>query len=205
MLFRSLGEKIILQALSFLKKLKENGHDNISVSINISMIQLLNAGFAEKFIDSIKERHLDPENIGIELTESVFTVEIEEINTVINSLKAAGIKILIDDFGTGYSSFARGSELNIDSIKIDKCFIDKLLTVKPEEAITGDIISIAHKLGQCVIAEGVEQEKQRCYLRDYDCDRIQGYLISKPLDEEAALAFLNEKMSSCQNSAGYQD
>ncbi|NLL52432.1 MAG: EAL domain-containing protein [Peptococcaceae bacterium] len=200
-----LGEKIILQALSFLKKLKENGHDNISVSINISMIQLLNAGFAEKFIDSIKERHLDPENIGIELTESVFTVEIEEINTVINSLKAAGIKILIDDFGTGYSSFARGSELNIDSIKIDKCFIDKLLTVKPEEAITGDIISIAHKLGQCVIAEGVEQEKQRCYLRDYDCDRIQGYLISKPLDEEAALAFLNEKMSSCQNSAGYQD
>lgn len=200
-----LGERIILQALGFLRKLNENGHEKIAIFINISLIQLLSAGFAEKFIGRINEMGLNPENIGIELTESVFSVEIEEINRIINLLKSAGIKILIDDFGTGYSSFARGSELNIDSIKIDKSFIDKLLSVRSEETITGDIISIAHKLGQCVVAEGVEQEKQLDYLRDYCCDWIQGNLISTPLDEEAALAFINRHMSIYQDSAGYRN
>jgi len=185
-----LGEKIIFQALNFLKRLEVSGHEQITVTINISMIQLLNEGFVEKFTGRINEMHLNPENVGIELTESVFVVEIEEVNRVINSLRAAGVMILIDDFGTGYSSFARGNELNVDCIKIDKSFIDKLLIQKPEETITGDIISMAHKLGHCVVAEGVEQEEQLCYLRDHGCDRIQGSLNSKPLDEEAALAFL---------------
>jgi PAS domain S-box-containing protein len=185
-----LGEKITARAFEFLNKLKETGHGTIAVSINISTIQLLNEEFQETFIDLIKEMNLNPENIGIEITESVFTVEIEEVNRIINSFKAAGIKILVDDFGTGYSSFARISELDIDCIKIDKSFIDKLLVLQPEAAITGDIISMAHKLGHCVVAEGVEHEKQLDYLRNHGCERIQGYLISQPLDEEAAINFL---------------
>lgn len=181
------GERIILQAFSFLNKLKENGHDTIAVSINISTIQILEDGFANRLLGMITDMHLNPENIGIELTESVFATERAEINTVIDTLKAAEIKVLIDDFGTGYSSFARVSELNIDFLKIDKSFIDKLLVMNPEETIAGDIISMAHKLGHYVVAEGVEYEKQLSYLRDHGCDRIQGYLISKPLDEDSAL------------------
>jgi len=75
-------------------------------------------------------------------------------------------------------------------LKIDKSFIDKLLVSKTEEAITGDIISMAHKLGHCVVAEGVEYEEQLSYLREHNCDMIQGYLISRPLDEDSALNLL---------------
>lgn len=190
-----LGEYIIFQALQFLQKLKENGYDTISVSINISTIQILEEGFADKFLNMIKDMHINPSNVGIELTESVFATERAEINAVINTLKAAGVKVLIDDFGTGYSSLAREQELNVDCLKIDKSFIDKLIVLKPEESITIDIISMSHKLGHCVIAEGVEYEQQLNYLREHGCDRIQGYLISKPVDEDSALAFL-EKSSS---------
>ena len=190
-----LGEIIILRALHFLNKLKEKGHETIGVSINISMIQMLENGFNTRLLEMINEMNLKTENVGIELTESVFTVELEEVNYVINSLKSAGIKIMIDDFGTGYSSFSRGRALNFDFIKIDKSFIDKVQVLKPEETITGDIIAIAHKLGHCVVAEGVEHEMQLSYLRDHGCDRVQGYLISNPLDEEAALEFLKKNIT----------
>lgn len=102
------------------------------------------------------------------------------------------MRIAIDDFGTGYSSFARERELNIDCLKIDKCFIDNLLLIREEEAISGDIISMAHKLGHCVIAEGVEQRKQLEYLRKHNCDMVQGYYISEPVDEDAAVEVLRE-------------
>ena len=185
-----LGERISFLALSFLRKLEKEGHDTISVSINVSVIQILSPGFAETFLKMIREMNVNPERVGIELTESVFATERAEMNTVINKLKAAGIKILIDDFGTGYSSFARQRDLNIDCLKIDKSFIDRLMELRPQETITGDMISMAHKLGHCVIAEGVEWEKQLHYLQEKGCDRIQGYLISKPLDEDLALDLL---------------
>jgi EAL domain-containing protein (putative c-di-GMP-specific phosphodiesterase class I) len=88
---------------------------------------------------------------------------------------------------------ARERELNVSCLKIDKFFIDKLLMLKDEQTITGDIIAMAHKLGQCVIAEGIEDEKQLQYLKRYGCDRIQGFLISEPLDEAAALELLQQQ------------
>ena len=190
----SLGDRINILALNFLHKLKENGKENISLSINISTIQILENGFADRLLSAIMDMQLDPENVGIELTESVFATERSEINAVIDILKSAGIKVYIDDFGTGYSSFARVQELNIDFLKIDKSFIDKLMDLKPEEAIAGDIISMAHKMGHCVVAEGVEYEKQLNYLRQHGCDRIQGYIISRPLDEDAV--FSNSSFTS---------
>ncbi len=189
----SVGEKIIHQAFNFLVKLKENGHETITLSVNVSTIQMLDKGFANRLLNLARNMRINPENIGIELTESIFATEWSEINTVIAKFKSYGIKILMDDFGTGYSSFARERELNINYIKIDKSFIDRLLVLRSGEAITGDIISMAHKLGHCVVAEGVEHEKQLSYLRDHGCDRIQGYLISKPVDEEEAMDWVNKK------------
>jgi len=188
-----LGEIIIKKALHFSGRLKENGYETITVTINVSMIQMLENDFANKLLSMIKIVGLNPMNIGIELTETVFTVELEEVNRLINILRSAGIRIMIDDFGTGYSSYAREIELNIDCIKIDKSFIDGLLVTKPEETITGDLISMAHKLGHCVIAEGIEDERQLNYLRDFGCDRAQGYLFSKSLDEDAAFEFLERQ------------
>ncbi len=185
-----LGIKIILQAFHFLNKLKKKGYDAISISINISAIQLLRNDFIKNMIEMINEMHINPKNIILEITESTFATNYYEINKILAELKALGIEIAIDDFGSGYSSLARERELNVNCLKIDKYFIDKLVWLKDDEAITGDIISMAHKLGHYVIAEGVEHERQRQYLMNYGCDKIQGYLISRSLDEDSAIELL---------------
>jgi EAL domain-containing protein (putative c-di-GMP-specific phosphodiesterase class I) len=141
----------------------------------------------------MSEMHINPKNVGIEITESVFTSDYDNINNVIEILRNAGLHIAIDDFGTGYSSLARENELKADYMKIDKYFVDKLLDTNLKKAITSDIISISHKLGHCTIAEGVEHDIQLQYLKEHDCDKIQGYLISKPLDEEKAIEFLRKQ------------
>ena len=141
----------------------------------------------------MSEMQVNPRNIGIEITESVFASDYENINSIIKKLREAGLHIAIDDFGTGYSSLAREKELSVDCLKIDKYFIDKLLDTDLSKAITSDIISMSHKLGHCTIAEGVEYESQLQYLKEHSCDRIQGYLFSKPLNEEDALEFLKSK------------
>lgn len=184
------GEKIFIQALRFLSKLKERGYSGISVSINISVIELLSNNFCKNVLTMIENLAVDPGSIGLEITESVFSSDYESINCVLGELKKAGLHIAIDDFGTGYSSLARERELNINCLKIDKSFIGNLMHLDPDKAITEDIISMAHKLGHEVVAEGVEHEKQLQYLHSYGCDKIQGYLISRPLDEDAALEFL---------------
>jgi EAL domain-containing protein (putative c-di-GMP-specific phosphodiesterase class I) len=135
--------------------------------------------------------NIDPNNIDIEITESTFTADFDEINNILEKLKETGLRIAIYDFGTGYSSLAREKELHVDIMKIDKFFIDKLMIEDLNTAITSDIISMAHKLGHYVVAEGVEHEDQLVYLIKHDCDMIQGYLISRPLDEDAVLDYLH--------------
>ena len=185
-----IGEKVMAKAFSFLNKLKEHGFDEIGVSINISAIQLLNPDFPSRLLELISTMQVNPKKVGIEITESVFASDFEYINNIIGKLKDKGLRIAIDDFGTGYSSLARERELKVNCVKIDKYFIDKLLFTDPKKTITSDIISITHKLGHCAIAEGVEEEVQLEYLKEHGCDRVQGYLISKPLDEEEAIKFL---------------
>jgi len=185
-----IGRRAIITALRFLRRLKDNGFSGVFVSINVSAIQLLRNDFTENLFKMIDQIQVNPENIGLEITESVFASNYEEINRIIGGLKDSGIQIAIDDFGTGYSSLARERELNVNCLKIDKSFIDGLMCLDAKNTITSDIISMAHKLGHCVIAEGVEHEKQRQYLHSWGCDRIQGYLINKPLDEESAIGVL---------------
>jgi EAL domain-containing protein (putative c-di-GMP-specific phosphodiesterase class I) len=102
-------------------------------------------------------------------------------------LKEIGFHIAIDDFGTGYSSLSREHELNVDCLKIDKEFINNLMQMNPELSFVSDIISMAHKVGHVVVAEGVEYEEQLQYLYRCGCDMVQGYLISRPIHEDAAL------------------
>lgn len=184
-----LGEIIVYKVLGFLKKLKERRQDAMAVSINISVIQLLSGDFARNLIALISRYGIDPASLLVELTESVFSQEWDAIKRETELLKASGIKIMIDDFGTGYSSFERKNELSIESMKIDKIFIDKLEYLHLKETIIPDMISMARKLGHRVVAEGVESGRQLNHLLDCGCDNIQGYLISKPLDENEALAF----------------
>lgn len=191
-----LGEKVILKALQFLKTLNDCGYDTINVSINISAIQLLRNDFIDSLFKVINALQVNPSNICLEITESIFASNYQEINRILGKLKSCGIKIAIDDFGTEYSSLARERELNVNCLKIDKSFIDKLLYLNEEEAITSDIISMAHKLGHCVIAEGIEHEVQKQYLENNGCDKIQGYLIGKPMYEKEAIELLRKTMKT---------
>jgi len=184
-----IGHKIFVQAFKFLKKLIRCGYKDMTISINVSVMQLLNENFSRDLLGIISDMNINPGNIMIELTESLFVENYQEANRILGELKNAGIRVAIDDFGTGYSSLARERELNISCLKIDKSFVDKLLILK-DESITGDIISMAHKLGHSVVAEGVEHEEQKIYLEKYNCDNIQGFLISRPLNEDVAIELL---------------
>lgn len=187
-----LGKRLMRIALEFSVHLVRQGHNFITLSFNISAIQLLSETFLEDLAQLLEETGADPRNLNVEITESVFSDNYRKINEKLGQIKAMGMRVSIDDFGTGYSSLARVNELNINCLKIDKYFIDKLLSTQPENAITGDIISMAHKLGHCIVAEGVEQEQQKQYLVEHDCDMMQGYLFSEPLEPEAALRLLQE-------------
>lgn len=187
-----LGEQTFMDAFRFIRRLNKLGYHNLTVSVNVSAIQLLRPDFTSTLFGLINRMQVNPKNIGIEITESVFASDYDLLNKVIGELKDAGLFVVIDDFGTGYSSLARVKELNVNSIKIDKHFIDKLMEAGPDRAITGDIISMAHRLGHTTVAEGVECEAQKEYLFANGCDHIQGYLVGKPMDEEAAIEMLRK-------------
>ncbi len=186
-----IGEMIIQQALNFVHKIDALGFTSVCVSINISAIQLLETTFVPSLHRLIKESGIDARRVIVEITETGMASSFPKVNEILGRIKDIGVRIALDDFGTGYSSFARVRELKINFLKIDKLFIDKLLVLKPEESITKDIISMAHSLGHLVVAEGVEEVAQKEYLLNYQCDMMQGYLFSKPVDEDQALRLLH--------------
>lgn len=187
-----IGKKVLHLACNFIRKLEKAGFDNIKVSVNVSSVQLLRNEFMDDLMNIVKETHIRASNLVLEITESIFSDSYDIINVKIDKLKELGIEISIDDFGTGYSSLARLNELNVDCLKIDKCFIDNLPTIKPEESLTGIIISMAHRLGYYVVAEGVEHEKQKKDLIELNCDYMQGYFFSKPIDSKDAIKLLEK-------------
>ncbi|NLN04299.1 MAG: EAL domain-containing protein [Clostridiaceae bacterium] len=187
-----IGVKIIRKAFGFLKKLENMGYGNVNISINISAIQLIYSDFAQVVMNIIDEMEISPDNITFEITESVYVANYDKVNEIIGQLRLIGIHIAIDDFGKGYSSLAAELGLQANCLKIDKFFIDSIMTTDPDKAITSDIISMAHKLGHYVIAEGVEHEEQKKYLVNCGCEKVQGFLFSKPVSEEEAVRLLIE-------------
>ena len=187
-----MGFKIFRMACEFTKELETSGYKDIKISVNISTIQLINSNFVEKVIKIMNETGANPKNLSLEVTESVFTDSFDLVNQRLGELQEIGITIFIDDFGTGYSSLAREREWNIDCLKIDKTFIDKLEVLDYGDAITGDIILMAHKLGHLALAEGVETERQKKFLLDHGCDFMQGYLFSRPIDPSSAIELLKK-------------
>lgn len=193
LLINRLGEWIFQSALLFLRELEFEGYSDIKISINISGVQLMDPTFKSKILDKILSSRINPKNVTLEVTESVLFDNYESVNNTLKELRNEGIVIALDDFGTGYSSFSRLRDLNIDCIKIDKTFIDKVGEVKDENLLSGDIISLSHKLGLFVVAEGVETGKQVKYLEERDCDLLQGYYFSKPLEIGDVIKFLEKQ------------
>lgn len=187
-----LGRKITELACDFLEDLRRAGYDDVYVSVNVSAIELVRDTFLDDFFALLEEKETAPFRICLEVTESLPADNFDLINRKLGELQKRGVSVAMDDFGTGYSSLFRARELNVHYLKIDKHFIDKLAHLPQEAAITGDIISMGHRLGRLVVAEGVELEEQKLYLQRHRCDLMQGYLFSRPVPPEPALELLGK-------------
>jgi EAL domain-containing protein (putative c-di-GMP-specific phosphodiesterase class I) len=165
-----------------------------TVAVNISVLQLLRKEFTAHVEEVLKEYQIDPEMLEFEITESILSDNFDLINLKLRQIRKKGIKVSMDDFGTGFSSLARLRELSIDAVKLDRHFISRIKENEKPSYISIDIISMAHRVGLKVVAEGVETEEQLDFLKKHKCDYAQGYYISMPLEKEKALEMLiNEK------------
>jgi len=192
LLINELGNHILKLAIDFLARMQKQGLSDVTLAVNISGIQLLR----EDFVEALRAApYLTDEilkSLEFEITESVLLEHHNQINDILEEIKRLGISVSMDDFGTGFSSLSSIGELHIDTVKIDRFFINRISHLPDKDLITSDIISMAHKIGLQVVAEGVEDERQKTYLEHYGCDIIQGYLVSRPLPELKALSFLED-------------
>lgn len=154
------------------------------LSINISAIQYKRADFVSQVVNVLKKYDISPSEVELEITESVLIDDLSEVKDKLQLLREYGIKVSLDDFGTGFSSLAYLKGLPIDTLKIDKSFIDNIVEDDSSRIITEAMISMVDKLGFETIAEGVETQEQYEYLKDIGCDVIQGFLLGRPMPAE---------------------
>jgi diguanylate cyclase (GGDEF)-like protein/PAS domain S-box-containing protein len=188
-----IGDWVVARACAQLARWRDAGLHDITMSINVSVAQLLRGDLIRRLCDVLAEHDIPPNQLELELTESMVMANAEQSITTLRRLKAIGVNLAIDDFGTGYSSLAYLKRLPIDALKIDKEFVGDITTDPDDEAITATVIAMAHSLGLNVIAEGVERIEQVDYLREQDCDEVQGHWLAYPLPADQCLAFLRER------------
>ncbi|WMJ89612.1 EAL domain-containing protein [Anaerocolumna sp. MB42-C2] len=186
-----LGEWILKEACRFNKNLMELGYTPYIVSVNISSVQINRTGFITMLDNVLKETSLPPRYLELEITESTIVSSITDAVTLLNSLQALGVRISLDDFGTGYSSLNYLTSMPINTLKIDKSFIDNISKNEKDSLIAEAIIHLAHSIDVEVIAEGVEFNDQLSILQAKNCDIIQGYIYSKPLNPSRLLSVLD--------------
>ncbi len=185
-----LGQLILEKACLFRQTLVDEACRDTVIAVNISGIQLAHVGFIESLMDIVEKTKLKPNFLEIEVTESSFIHDYQVTNEILTELRGRHIRVAIDDFGTGFSSLNRLSELQVDTLKIDRSFIARISNQATEKVIVKEIIQMAHKLSLVVITEGIEQELEFNYLRENACDIIQGFFYSQPLTETELKRFL---------------
>lgn len=187
-----LGEWALIEACNFNQVLIKSGFGPLRVSVNVSTTQLKDDHLID-IIKSIPEKTgMDLKHLEIEITESVLMNSFEHNLKLINQMKELGCSIALDDFGTGYSSFNYLTQIPIDTLKIDKSFIDGICSNEKDRCIADSIIDLAHKMDISVVAEGVEDNEQLQILQNQFCDTLQGYLFSKPLNSTDFIELLSK-------------
>ena len=195
-----IGRYVIEESFKIAKELEPY---NIKISINVSPVQLLQAGFVQDFIRNFRKYDLKIGSICIEITETFLMESLNEIVDKLSALRRHGVIIHLDNFGTGYSSMLYLKDLPIDGISINKEFIKNLNTDKYSRNIVSQIIKLAQSLDLKVIAEGVEDQEQNAFLKEKGCNVIQGFLISKALPKEEAVKFIKEKNRDYSQNTSY--
>ncbi|MGH4137859.1 putative bifunctional diguanylate cyclase/phosphodiesterase [Clostridium sp.] len=188
-----LGRYVLRKVCMQIKTWEERGINYRNVAVNISAKQFKDVSLPEYIANILKEYGVSPNVLELEVTESAIIENIKRSDKMINEFIKKGIKIAIDDFGTGYSSYIQLSNLSINTLKIDKSFIDFINCDNKKNSIIKNIIDFAHIMDLKVVAEGVEQEHQLKTLKEYGCDIIQGFYYSKPLSTKDIEEYIMKK------------
>ncbi|NWF61959.1 MAG: EAL domain-containing response regulator [Fischerella sp.] len=172
----------VLQSVCQQNKIWQNaGYFPLRIAVNLSAREFTQPDLSQKIVKFLAANNLEPDYLELELTESLIMQDVNTAIATINELRSLGVKIAIDDFGTGYSSLMYLKKLPINKLKIDRYFIHNVVNDFQKAAITTALIQMGHNLNLQVIAEGVETEAELDFLRQYQCDAMQGFLFSRPL------------------------
>lgn len=188
-----IGEWVLRQACSDMAKWQKQGIAINRIAINVSAHQFKQPSFITLVQEVVQETGIDPSQLELELTESILIDDLEHTLDALSQLRAMGVRMAIDDFGTGYSSLNYLKQFPVDTLKIDMSFIRGLPESSEDGQITRTIISMAHNLGLGVIAEGVETKEQLEFLKQVECEEVQGFYFSKPLPEPKLLEYIQQK------------
>lgn len=180
-----IGSWVIEESIRYYAEWKRKYGYPFVISINISAIQYKRKDFVPKLLEILHKYQVEPQEIELEITESILIEDFEEVKEKLMTLRDYGIRISLDDFGTGFSSLSYLNGLPIDTLKIDKSFVDKVNTDESTRIIMEAIISMVNRLGYESVAEGVETKDQFDYMKQIGCDIIQGYFLAKPMEADA--------------------
>ncbi|MEK4228553.1 sensor domain-containing protein [Solibacillus sp. FSL H8-0538] len=181
-----IGDWILERVFQYQKEWRELGYRPVRIAINISPKQFKQEQFVSKIKHLLETYEIEPEFVELEITEGSMT-NVHETSSILRHLKQLGVYVSVDDFGTGYSSLSYLKTYPIDIIKIDQSFIADIEKDKKNEAIIKAIILLSHNLGLEVVAEGVEEKNQEQFLKNNNCEKVQGYLYNKPLPVEKVI------------------
>ncbi|MCW4454615.1 EAL domain-containing protein [Flavobacterium sp. MXW15] len=191
-LILEIGEWVLRQACATLRDWREQGQEDLCMSVNVSAIQLQRGDLPDLLARILGQTGVRPGQLELELTESAVMGNVAANAAILRACRDQGVGLAIDDFGTGYSSLAYLKRLPLTTLKIDREFVRDLTLDPDDEAITSAIIAMGHSLSLKVVAEGVESHGQLAFLHENGCDEIQGHLVAPALEQDACLRFLQQ-------------
>ncbi len=190
-----IGRIVIREACRQLKKWHDTipGAERLTMNVNISTKQFMDGELTNFIVQTLEENKLVPERLKLEITESLIVKNAKHMISKLSILKKHGVNVVLDDFGTGYSSLSYIKNFQIDSIKIDRSFINDIDRDGSSVEIVKTILTLCRNLGLGVVAEGVERKTQFKILKELNCEKIQGFYFSKPVDKNKAAALIKDE------------
>jgi len=192
-LVNSIGDWVLESVCAQIKQWRDAGLGDVKVSVNLAAGQFANDATVPYVESTLRRFGVPPSCLGLEITEGTVMGDPDKAVAALHRLKDIGVSISLDDFGTGYSSLGYLKRFPIDTLKIDKSFVDDVTTSPNDAAIALSVISLAHNLNMQVIAEGVETREQVQFLTERGCDEMQGYFFSRPVNAEDFTELLRER------------
>ncbi|MGO3407178.1 putative bifunctional diguanylate cyclase/phosphodiesterase [Marinomonas sp.] len=189
-----LGEWVIRRACYQLKEWREQGYPPISLSVNLSGRQFMQSDLVEMVSQILEETGVDSRYLELELTESMLMADAQQTVEKLHAFRALGLTLSIDDFGTGYSSLAYLKKFPIQTLKIDRSFVNDLGFNNDDDAIVKATIAMANSLNLKVIAEGVENHSQVEVLNGYNCEEVQGYFFARPMNNSDFSVYMDSHL-----------